>query len=78
MIFPDESRAPVFQTLACQFLRCIVCQQGDEIHKSLLRHITVVHQRGVGKVELLPVVGEQVGLAGFGFRQGGGDFRKRK
>ena len=78
MIFPDESRAPVFQTLAHQFLRCIVCQQGNEIHKSLLRHITIVHQRCVGKVELFPVVGKQVGFAGFGFRHGGGDFGEWK
>ena len=75
MFFPDESRTPVLQALARQFLwRCTVCQQGDEIHEALLGDVTVVHQRGVGKVELIPVVGEEKSFAGFRLRQSGGNF----
>ena len=79
MFFPDKPCAPVRQALARQLLRRgAVRQQGDEVHEPLLGNVAVVHQRGVGKVELLPVMGEQVGLAGFGVRQGGGDFGERE
>ena len=79
MFFPDEPCAPVLQTFACQFLRrSAVRQQGDEVHKALLGDVAVIHQGSVGKVETLPVVGEQVGFASFRLRQGSGNFGKWK
>ena len=66
---------PVGQTFTRKFFRCCpIQQQGYEIHKTLFRHVAVVYQGSVCKVELIPIVGEEEVFAGFRFRQGGGNF----